>query len=146
LFRLDSPAAGDAYWTPDSTWQIAAAGLQGTQDFRFINGNFARDDLGLIQAQPGETHLVVVQIERDAGDGSSDLARLWIDPLLESPGSPNALHESTSFFDSIRNTAHFQMLFGSSNFGEYTVDELRMGSSFEDVVPLAGAVVEHCGD
>src|SRR5690606_16027813 len=54
LFRLDSPAAGDAYWTPDSTWQIAAAGLQGTQDFRFINGNFARDDLGLIQAQPGE--------------------------------------------------------------------------------------------
>ena len=139
LLRLDSAATGDAFWTTDGSWDKAAAGLQSSPNLRFVNGQVTG-----INAEQGETNLLVIRISRDdddgsAADGDQDQAELWINPVLNNPGDPDALFNTGGNpNDSIRNGTSVLFKFNTVNQGAYTIDEFRIGDSFADVVPFVG--------
>ena len=140
LLRLDSSAAGDAFWSPDGAWDKGAVGLQGSPMLRFVNGSSSGAGLAT-----GQTVLLVVGIQRDdddgtIGDGDEDRAELWVNPDLAAPGTPDAVFQTGAVATNrIRDAVSALFKFNGANAGAYTIDELRMGASFADVTPHDGA-------
>lgn len=139
LLRLDSAQAGDGFWSSDGSWDKGAVGFQGSNNLRFVNGSSSG-----VTASQGETHLLVVRINRDdddgtPGDGDSDFAQLWVDPSLTFPGSPNATFQTDNNANNrIRDATSALFKFNAQNSAAYTIDELRIGNTFADVTPFVG--------
>ena len=57
LLRLDSEAAGDAFWTADGSWDRGSAGLQSRSMIQVVNG--ARST---VVHEPGATHFIVIRV------------------------------------------------------------------------------------
>lgn len=134
LLRLDSADAGDAFWSSDGAWDKGAVGLQGSPALKFINGPTAGVD-----ALQGESNLLVVRINRDATTGEQDFAELWVNPILTSPGSPDATFTTGGNANNrVRDASLALFKFNAVNSGAYTIDELRIGETFSDVTPFVG--------
>ncbi|MEM8922803.1 MAG: sigma-70 family RNA polymerase sigma factor [Actinomycetota bacterium] len=120
LLRADSTARGDAFWQPDNVTGQGAVGMQSTGTYRFVNGPTTD-----IPVAPGESVLLVVEIGRYGG-------RLWVDPLLRDPGAADAaLSEPLRSLGLASRFAFFNY-----EDGVYTIDEFRLGDSFEAVTPI----------
>ena len=119
LVRADSTGIGDAFWTPEGLYDVGAAGLQQNSHVRFVNGPRTS-----VEAS-GSAHLVVVRM-------AGTEARLWVDPVLNRRGAPDAVVTIDSPVE--LNTAIFK--FNTVNGGFYTIDEFRLGTSFEQVAPM----------
>ncbi|MEM9132422.1 MAG: sigma-70 family RNA polymerase sigma factor [Actinomycetota bacterium] len=120
LLRLDTEAYGDAFWTPDGSFDRAGAGIQGIQHLRFVNG--PHTDLAV---EPTRTWLVVVEVRADG-------ASLWIDPTLGTPSPPTAVLDTAP--SPLGDALIFR--FNDQGDGRYTIDEARIGASFEAVTPI----------
>lgn len=118
--RLDSLTAGDAFWTPDGVWDTGAAGFQGNNNFRLVNGASSN-----VTAQQGQTYFVVQRV-------SEISTSLWVNPNLKNSGVALA----TLIGLAPRDSNELIFKFNNVNSGAYTVDEIRIGSSFADVAPF----------
>lgn len=121
LLRLDSTHSGDAFWTPDGLWDIGASGLQGSVALRLVNG-----DVTGVTVIPGQTYFLVLEV-------SPSSTSLWVNPdFFPSPRSQPFVTRNEAAKDGDK--AIFK--FNAINNGAYTVDELRIGGSFESVTPF----------
>lgn len=140
LLRLDSPLAGDAFWTSDGVADKGAVGFQAGQSLRFVNGPSSN-----ISASQGETKFLVARIVRDNdngtnGDGDQDFAELWVDPILTNPGAPLATFSTGSISSNrIRDATAAIFKLNAVNSGSYTIDEFRIGEAFSDVSTFVAA-------
>ncbi len=125
LLRLNSPSAGDCFWSPDGAWDVGAIGFQGGATIRLVNGTTST-----FGASTGEAALIVMNLKSDT------LADIWINPDLATPGTPDILDGllPTSNVVQAANTILFKI--NNLNSGSYTFDEYRYGQSFEDVAPF----------
>ncbi len=81
----------------------------------------------------------------DSTDGNlSDTAQLWVDPNLDEPlGTPDAELTGDDAFDFIFQRVRLWAgnTSGGNPYAEWVIDEIRIGTTFEDaigIVPLAG--------
>lgn len=135
--------SGDAFWTTDGAWDKGTAGIQGNSNFRYING-----DVSGVSAADGEVHLIVMEINRaDVAANNTDdpnnpdTANAWIDPLdFSNLGAPDITFSGNGN-DRVRPIADEAGFFKLNRFGEdgamYVFDELRIGMTAADVLPLA---------
>ena len=103
----------------------------------FLTSNLASG--ASVNSQKGEfgtTHLVVLKMTKGGGTGGTDRVDLFIDPPLAStPSSPDTVINGSNFdIDRVR--------IAGQDGATVLVDELRVGETFEDVVPYhpAGSV------
>lgn len=124
LIRLDSHRAGDAFWTPDGLHDIGAGGFQTNpaNTFRLVNGG----STGLA-ATKGSTYFVVLQV------GASKTS-MWVNPANLAGANPGTAHAVRHAAPKDSNDAIFK--FNAQNHGAYTLDELRIGTSYAAVSPF----------
>lgn len=129
--------SGDAFWTTDGAWDKGTAGIQGNSNFRYINGAASG-----VNADDGNVHLIVMKIERSQdGIASPDLSSAWIDPADFSNLGAADITFSGDNNDRVRPISDEAGFFKLNRFGEdgamYVFDELRIGMTAADVLPLA---------
>ncbi|MGJ8695180.1 MAG: Ig-like domain-containing protein [Verrucomicrobiaceae bacterium] len=73
-----------------------------------------------------EAHLIVLKVEYGSGD--ADKISVFVDPGMSEPNSPDASANST-------NLAFTRIGFGSFQGGGQEIDEFRIGTTYESVVP-----------
>ena len=86
--------------------------------------------------QEGETYFVVYQFESSPGN---DLARYWLNPeigIIPSPSNTARVELNRDLGTGNRIAINIQG-FGR---GDYDIDEIRVGSTFEDVMPPSAAL------
>jgi len=125
LIRIDSDVVGaqnDLFYSTDGLWDKGGLGYQWSTTLRFVNGP-ASGEGGV----PGVTNMVVLHyISRLAVD-------LWVDPALTPvPGAPDIVQAENWIRDATK--ALFKGgLRGMEAGGQYTIDEIRMGQTWESV-------------
>jgi hypothetical protein len=83
---------------------------------------------------PGETYFLVLRASDTNSDGFYDRAEVWINPASQSPGAASAVHNSASSASSL---SWFVGRLAFLEAGDsYRIDNLRIGTSFADVIPI----------
>lgn len=76
----------------------------------------------------GQTHLIVLRVQKGVGAGGNDVVDAYVDPLLTAePSGPVSISASNFDFDSVR--------MAGQDGSPLMLDEIRIGTTYADVTP-----------
>lgn len=140
--------AGVTLWSNDNgdAVPLHIGNLSNTdEDFWRLSGQDLDDDPPIIQEPFGEganTYFVVFKVVHAIGDGGGDQINMYLSPLLESESlnTPDLVENWEKDDDPLFLPGHWLSVqvggaSGNRPFSDFTFDEFRIGSTWEDVTP-----------
>jgi len=117
---------------PRTTWAVRPDG-SGAFDF-FPRSGTADQIFTGVGAVPGKTHFLVLRASKSGANADNyDTVELWVDLDTQTPGAPDGLSAVDSGIADVQSLVHRVAFL--ENGDNFTIDEIKIGTSFADVIP-----------